>query len=78
MEPCKVTRTAARRVKLKGGLGDGKEMIVGFHQRWLCYVIPSSDPPTIPGAQTLRWEQYSPDAKGVWRPITQDHELYLI
>lgn len=76
-EPCPVTRTAANRVTLSGGLGDGHEMIVGFHQRWLCYVVPSAEPPTIPGAASLKWEQYSPDANGVWRPIDQYHPLYL-
>ncbi len=74
-----ITNTAATRVTLVGGLGDGQTIILNpAHRRWLCWAEPSSEPTTIPGAQVIRWEQYSPDADGVWRPIDQYHPLYLI
>lgn len=69
----RITRTSANRITLTGGLGDGYEMIIGWHQRWLCYTKIE----VTHNALSLVREQYSPDINGIWRPIDQYHQHYL-
>jgi len=63
-------------VTLVGGLGDGHTVRLGWARRWYCFTRIIG-PSQYDGGSLYTYQQYAPDADGVWRPIDQYHPHYL-
>lgn len=74
--PVKPFDIAQNNVTLVGGPGDGQTVTIGWLRRWYCYTRVIG-PIQYDGGSIYIYEQYAPDAEGIWRPIDQYHPHYL-